>query len=40
MIQRGTNHAWANRGTKPARLAIVLLDAQPLGIGHPIVRER
>ena len=40
MIQRGTNHAWANRGTEPARLAIVLLDAQPLGIGHPIVRER
>ena len=39
MVQRGTNHAWANRGTGPARLAIVLLDAQPLGIGHPIVRE-
>jgi len=40
MIQRGTNHAWANRGSEPARLALVLLDAQPLGIGHPIVRER
>ena len=35
MIQRGTNHAWINRGTEPARLAIVLLDAKPLGIGHP-----
>jgi mannose-6-phosphate isomerase-like protein (cupin superfamily) len=40
MIQCGTNHAWANRGSEPARLALVLLDAQPLGIGHPIVRER
>jgi quercetin dioxygenase-like cupin family protein len=38
MVQRGTNHAWANRGTAPARLAIVLLDARPLGIGHPRLR--
>jgi quercetin dioxygenase-like cupin family protein len=38
MVQRGTNHAWANRGKEPARLAIVLLDAKPLGIGHPRVR--
>jgi quercetin dioxygenase-like cupin family protein len=38
MVQRGTNHAWVNRGSAPARLAIVLLDAKPLGIGHPRVR--
>lgn len=38
MVQRGTNHAWANRGTAPARLAIVLMDAKPLGIGHPRLR--
>ncbi len=38
MVQRGTNHAWVNRGSTPARLAIVLLDAKPLGIGHPRVR--
>jgi quercetin dioxygenase-like cupin family protein len=37
MVQRGTNHAWANRGKEPARLAIVLLDGKPLGIGHPRV---
>jgi hypothetical protein len=37
MIQRGTNHAWANRGGKRARLAFVLIDAEPLGIGHPIL---
>jgi naringenin degradation protein FdeH len=37
MIQRGTNHAWFNRGTETARIAFVLVDAQPLGIGHPRV---
>jgi quercetin dioxygenase-like cupin family protein len=35
MVQRGTNHAWKNRGTRKARLAIVLIDAKPLGIGNP-----
>ncbi len=35
MVQRGTNHAWVNRSNAPARMAIVLLDAKPLGIGHP-----
>jgi quercetin dioxygenase-like cupin family protein len=38
MVQRGTHHAWVNRGKEPARLAIVLLDAKPLAIGHPRVR--
>ena len=37
MVQRGTNHAWVNRGDAPARLAFVLIDAKPLGIGHPVV---
>jgi quercetin dioxygenase-like cupin family protein len=36
MVQRGTNHAWVNRGNAPARLAFVLIDAVPLGIGHPV----
>ncbi|HUZ73400.1 MAG TPA: cupin domain-containing protein [Stellaceae bacterium] len=36
VIQRGTHHAWTNRGTEPARIAFVLVDAKPLGIGHPI----
>jgi len=35
LVQRGTHHAWHNRGTTPARLAFVLIDAKPLGIGHP-----
>ena len=38
MVQRGTNHAWVNRGNEVARAAFVLIDAKPLGIGHPIVR--
>ena len=30
VVQRGTAHHWENRGSEPARLAFVLLDAQPL----------
>src|SRR4051812_20492915 len=36
MVQRGTNHAWANRSDKRARVAFVLVDAEPLGIGSPV----
>ena len=36
MVQRGTNHAWANRSDKRARVAFVLIDAVALGIGHPV----
>lgn len=35
LVQRGTNHAWCNRGSEPARVAFVLIDAEPLRIGHP-----
>ena len=37
MVQRGTHHAWVNRGTERARLAFVLIDATPLGIAHPVM---
>jgi quercetin dioxygenase-like cupin family protein len=37
MVQRGTNHAWANRSNKVARVAFVLVDAKPLGIGKPVM---
>jgi quercetin dioxygenase-like cupin family protein len=37
MVQRGTNHAWANRSNKRARVAFVLIDAEPLGIGNPVL---
>jgi len=40
MVQRGTNHSWVNRGTEVARAAFVLIDAQPLGIGHPVLRDQ
>jgi hypothetical protein len=29
LIQRGTNHAWANRSDRTARIAFVLIDATP-----------
>ncbi len=38
MVQRGTNHSWVNRGTKTAKISIVLIDAKPLGIGHAVPR--
>jgi quercetin dioxygenase-like cupin family protein len=37
MVQRGTNHAWANRSDKRARVAFVLIDAESLGIGKPVL---
>ena len=37
VVQRGTNHAWANRSSKRARIAVVLVDGQPLGIGKPVL---
>ncbi len=30
LIQRGTNHAWANRSDLPCVVAFVLIDAKPL----------
>ena len=29
IIQRGTNHAWVNRGNMPCQIAFVLIDAEP-----------
>ena len=30
VVQRGTNHAWANRGTENCQIAFVLIDAKEL----------
>ena len=30
VIQRGTNHAWINRGSKPALAAVITIGAKPL----------
>lgn len=37
MVQRGTNHAWANRSNVRARIAFVLMDAEPIGVGQPVI---
>ena len=29
VVQRGTYHAWVNRGDEPCRIAFVLIDAKP-----------
>ena len=36
MVQRGTNHGWTNRTDRTARVAFVLMDAKPIGIGHAV----
>lgn len=36
MVQRGTNHGWTNSTDRTARVAFVLMDAKPLGIGHAV----
>jgi hypothetical protein len=28
--------SWINRGPEPARVTLILIDARPLGIGHPV----
>jgi quercetin dioxygenase-like cupin family protein len=38
MVQRGTYHAWRNKGPEVCRMAFVLVDAEPLGIGDPVRR--
>ena len=30
LIQRGTRHAWSNRGDAPCRMVAVMIDAQPI----------
>jgi quercetin dioxygenase-like cupin family protein len=40
LIQRGTNHAWMNRSGARARIAVVLVDAKPLGIGKAVARNQ
>lgn len=30
LVQRGTNHAWVNRGSEPCRIAFILIDGDPV----------
>jgi quercetin dioxygenase-like cupin family protein len=34
LVQRGTIHNWENRGSKPCRMAFILIGAKPLKIGN------
>lgn len=38
IVQRGTSHAWVNRGDAPCLLAFVMIDAKPLQT-KPIVQQ-
>ena len=33
LVQRGTIHNWANRGTEPCVIAFILIDAKPVEAG-------
>jgi quercetin dioxygenase-like cupin family protein len=37
MVQRGTNHAWVNRGSEPCRIAFVLVPAKPAEHGGKVL---
>jgi quercetin dioxygenase-like cupin family protein len=39
VIQRGTNHAWANTSQAPVRFAWLLVDAQPVRIAGGVLPE-
>jgi quercetin dioxygenase-like cupin family protein len=38
VVQRGTMHAWINRGTGPCKFAFVLIDANPAKVGGQELR--
>jgi quercetin dioxygenase-like cupin family protein len=40
LIQRGTNHGLRNSSANPARVAFVLIDAKPLGLGQAVVGSK
>jgi quercetin dioxygenase-like cupin family protein len=37
VVQRGTNHAWINNSDRPAKMAWILIDADPVRIGGRIL---
>jgi quercetin dioxygenase-like cupin family protein len=38
VVQRGTIHNWANRGTEPCVIAFVLIDAKPVEVDGKVLR--
>jgi hypothetical protein len=39
-VQRGGIHTWMNRGTTPAVMASVLIDALPVEVGGKILHTQ
>jgi quercetin dioxygenase-like cupin family protein len=39
VIQRGTNHGWANRSSGPVRYLFILLDAEPVRVGDKVLGD-
>ena len=39
VVQRGTNHLWHNRSSRPCRMAFVLIEAKPLEIGGVVLQN-
>jgi quercetin dioxygenase-like cupin family protein len=37
VVQRGTNRAWVNNGSQPARMAWILIDAHPVRVGDRVL---
>jgi hypothetical protein len=37
LVQRGTVHNWANRGTEPCTIAFILIDAKPVEVGGKVL---
>jgi quercetin dioxygenase-like cupin family protein len=40
IVQRGTIHNWANRGTEPCVIAFVLIDAKPVEVDGKILHAQ
>jgi len=38
VVQRGTIHAWFNKGTVPAVFAFILIDAKPAEVNGEVLR--
>jgi len=37
VVQRGTVHAWINRGTEPCVMALVMIGAEPVQVGGKVL---
>ncbi len=37
LVQRGTIHNWANRGTQPCVMAFILIDAKPVEVDRKVL---